>query len=98
MDNSKDDLGFMDGMDRVLIRAHCIKVNPDSPQKQARFLTLSEGKKLLTPQPRLRTGFFSIIVSPMLTLGFAELEYGMLSYMWAIYDSTPVVTSASDNS
>ncbi|KAF8377192.1 hypothetical protein HHK36_030565 [Tetracentron sinense] len=47
--------------------AECVKVNPDSPQKQVRFLTLSGGKKLLTPQPRLRTGFFSILESRMLT-------------------------------
>ncbi|CAM8962802.1 unnamed protein product [Rhodiola kirilowii] len=39
----------------------CVKVNPDSPQKQVRFLTLTGEKKLLTPQPRLRTGFFSIL-------------------------------------
>lgn len=31
------------------------------------FLLWSGGKKLLTPQPRLRTGFFSIIESGMLT-------------------------------
>ncbi|PIA47797.1 hypothetical protein AQUCO_01400413v1 [Aquilegia coerulea] len=122
--------------------AKCVKVNPDSPQKQVRFLTLSEGKKLLTPQPRLRTGFFSMLESSMLTPatlneactsvgvakfgrpisldekikvdlivigsvavdpktgarlgkgeGFAELEYGMLRYMGAIDDTTPVVTS-----
>lgn len=47
--------------------ANCVKVNPDSPQKQVRFLTLSGGKKLLTPQPRLRTGFFSVLESSMLT-------------------------------
>ncbi|XP_014506378.1 5-formyltetrahydrofolate cyclo-ligase-like protein COG0212 [Vigna radiata var. radiata] len=125
--------------------AQCVKVNPDSPQKQVRFLTLSDGKKLLTPQPRLRTGFFSVLESSMLTLdtmkeactsvgvakhgrpigldeiikvdlivigsvavdpstgarlgkgeGFAELEYGMLRYMGAIDDSTPVVTSVHD--
>ncbi|KAF8026636.1 hypothetical protein BT93_F3200 [Corymbia citriodora subsp. variegata] len=125
--------------------AECVKVNPDSPQKQVRFLTLSEGKKLLTPQPRLRTGFFSVLQSSKLTPhaineactsvgvakygrpigldeklkvdlivigsvavdpktgarlgkgeGFAELEYGMLRYMGAIDDSTPVVTSVHD--
>ncbi|KNA18625.1 hypothetical protein SOVF_069000 [Spinacia oleracea] len=125
--------------------ASCVKVNPDSPQKQVRFLTLSEGKKLLTPQPRLRTGFFSILESEMLSPstineactsvgvakygrpigldenikvdlilvgsvavdpktgarlgkgeGFAELEYGMLRYMGAIDDSTPVVTTVHD--
>ncbi|PIA47798.1 hypothetical protein AQUCO_01400413v1 [Aquilegia coerulea] len=124
--------------------AKCVKVNPDSPQKQVRFLTLS-GKKLLTPQPRLRTGFFSMLESSMLTPatlneactsvgvakfgrpisldekikvdlivigsvavdpktgarlgkgeGFAELEYGMLRYMGAIDDTTPVVTSVHD--
>ncbi|KAK9167036.1 hypothetical protein Scep_002227 [Stephania cephalantha] len=49
--------------------ANCVKVNPDSPQKQVRFLTLSGGKKLLTPQPRLRTGFFSVLELSMLALG-----------------------------
>ncbi|WJX71120.1 5-formyltetrahydrofolate cyclo-ligase [Trifolium repens] len=53
----------------VFSTAQCVKVNPDSPQKQVRFLTLSDGKKLLTPQPRLRTGFFSVIESNMLTSG-----------------------------
>ncbi|KAK8649213.1 hypothetical protein V6N13_129947 [Hibiscus sabdariffa] len=119
-----------------------VKVNPDSPQKQVRFLTLSDDKKLLTLHPRLTTDFFSILESSMLTHstineactsegvakygrpigldekikvdvivigsvavdpktgarlgkgeGFAELEYGMLRYMGAIDDSTPVVTS-----
>ncbi|OIT34296.1 PREDICTED: 5-formyltetrahydrofolate cyclo-ligase-like protein COG0212 [Nicotiana attenuata] len=125
--------------------AKCVKVNPDTPQKQVRFLTLDGGKKLLTPQPRLRTGFFSVLESSMLSPGtikeactsagvakygrpigleekikvdlivigsvavdpktgarlgkgegFAELEYGMLRYMGAIDDSTPVVTSVHD--
>ncbi|XAR62258.1 hypothetical protein NMG60_11016953 [Bertholletia excelsa] len=129
----------------VFRKANCVKVNPDSPQKQVRFLSLNGGKKLLTPQPRLRTGFFSVVESRMLTPstineactsagvakygkpiglaekikvdlivigsvavdpktgarigkgeGFAELEYGMLRYMGAIDDSTPVVTSVHD--
>ncbi|KAK4481353.1 hypothetical protein RD792_012240 [Penstemon davidsonii] len=126
----------------VFKEAKCVKVNPDTPQKQVRFLTLHGGKKLLTPQPRLRTGFFSVLESSVLSPstikeactsvgvakygkpigleekikvdlivigsvavdpktgarlgkgeGFAELEYGMLRYMGAIDDSTPVVTS-----
>lgn len=126
----------------VFMAADCIKVNPDTPQKQVRFLTLNGRKKLLTPQPRLRTGFFSILEFSMLNAGtikeactsvgvakygkpigleekikvdlivigsvavdpktgarlgkgegFAELEYGMLRYMGAIDDSTPIVTS-----
>ncbi|EOA35373.1 hypothetical protein CARUB_v10020565mg [Capsella rubella] len=126
-------------------KAMVVKVNPDSPQKQIRFLTLSGDKKLLTPQPRLRTGFFSVLESDLLKPemiseactsvgvakygraigldekikvdlivigsvavnpqtgarlgkgeGFAELEYGMLRYMGAIDDSTPVVTTVHD--
>ncbi|KAG9152297.1 hypothetical protein Leryth_025383 [Lithospermum erythrorhizon] len=129
----------------VFKEAQCVKVNPDTPQKQVRFLTLNGGKKLLTPQPRLRTGFFSVLDSLMLSPrpiseactsagvakygkpigldekikvdlivigsvavdpktgarlgkgeGFAELEYGMLRYMGAIDDLTPIVTSVHD--
>uniref|UniRef100_A0A0D6R126 5-formyltetrahydrofolate cyclo-ligase n=1 Tax=Araucaria cunninghamii TaxID=56994 RepID=A0A0D6R126_ARACU len=49
--------------------AQTVKVNPDTPQKQLRYLTLSGGKKLLTPQPRLRTGFFSILDATMFSQG-----------------------------
>jgi 5-formyltetrahydrofolate cyclo-ligase len=41
--------------------AKCIKVNPDTPQRPVRHAVLERGKTLLTPQPRLRTGFFSTI-------------------------------------
>lgn len=41
--------------------AQCIKVNPDTPQRSVRHAVLEQGKTLLTPQPRLRTGFFSTI-------------------------------------
>jgi len=41
--------------------ASTIKVNPDTPQKAVRRLVLENNKTLLTPQPRLRTGFFSIL-------------------------------------
>ncbi|KAF9600047.1 hypothetical protein IFM89_002520 [Coptis chinensis] len=47
--------------------AKCVKVNPDSPQKHVRFLTLSGGKQLLIPQPRLRMGFFLMLESNMFT-------------------------------
>ena len=42
-------------------QAQCIKVNPDTPQRPVRHAVLAQGKTLLTPQPRLRTGFFSTI-------------------------------------
>ncbi|KAK1891056.1 methenyltetrahydrofolate synthase domain-containing protein isoform X2 [Gymnodraco acuticeps] len=41
-----------------------VKVNPDRPQQQARFLTLEAGKTLLVPTPRLRTGLFNNITPP----------------------------------
>jgi len=41
--------------------ANIIKVNPDTPQRDVRYYVLEQGKTLLTPQPRLRTGFFSTI-------------------------------------
>ena len=41
--------------------AKIVKVNPDTPQRPVRYHVLSNKKTLLTPQPRLRTGFFSTI-------------------------------------
>ncbi|CAD7953258.1 unnamed protein product [Amoebophrya sp. A25] len=42
-------------------RARVVKVNPDTPQKQIRYLTMKQGKTLMVPQPRLLKGFFSKI-------------------------------------
>nr|XP_053632338.1 methenyltetrahydrofolate synthase domain-containing protein-like [Cherax quadricarinatus] len=39
--------------------AQTIKVNPDKPQEEVRFLTLEAGKILLVPTPRLRSGLFN---------------------------------------
>ncbi|XP_075289697.1 methenyltetrahydrofolate synthase domain-containing protein isoform X2 [Opisthocomus hoazin] len=44
--------------------ASVVKINPDAPQKNARFLTLEARKTLLVPTPRLRTGLFNKIVPP----------------------------------
>ncbi|KFZ57345.1 Methenyltetrahydrofolate synthase domain-containing protein, partial [Podiceps cristatus] len=44
--------------------AGTVKINPDAPQKNARFLTLEARKTLLVPTPRLRTGLFNKIVPP----------------------------------
>ncbi|XP_023139049.2 methenyltetrahydrofolate synthase domain-containing protein isoform X2 [Amphiprion ocellaris] len=41
-----------------------VKVNPDRPQQQARFVTLEARKTLLVPTPRLRTGLFNKITPP----------------------------------
>eukprot|EP00929_Paragymnodinium_shiwhaense_P015169 TRINITY_DN12320_c0_g1_i1.p1 TRINITY_DN12320_c0_g1~~TRINITY_DN12320_c0_g1_i1.p1 ORF type:complete len:395 (+),score=110.63 TRINITY_DN12320_c0_g1_i1:92-1276(+) len=126
-------------------RARWVKINPDTPQKEVRATTLRHGKMLLVPQPRLRTGFFSVLnpakigaqqiqyavtqagvvefgepidleaqikvdmvvvgsvaVNPANGArigkgeGFAELEYGMLRWMGAIDDDTPVVSCIHD--
>ena len=39
----------------------CVCASADTPQRPVRQLVLEEGKTLLTPQPRLRTGFFSML-------------------------------------
>lgn len=48
------------------VEANCVKVNPDTPQRPVRHAVLEQGKTLLTPQPRLRTGFFSTIAMDQL--------------------------------
>ncbi|XP_030060401.1 methenyltetrahydrofolate synthase domain-containing protein isoform X2 [Microcaecilia unicolor] len=45
--------------------AKTIKVNPDAPQKNARFLILEARKMLLVPTPRLRSGLFNKIIPPL---------------------------------
>uniref|UniRef100_A0A8C9PAT4 Methenyltetrahydrofolate synthase domain-containing protein n=1 Tax=Spermophilus dauricus TaxID=99837 RepID=A0A8C9PAT4_SPEDA len=49
---------------QVFRTARTIKVNPDAPQKNARFLVLDSKKTLLVPTPRLRTGLFNRITPP----------------------------------
>lgn len=43
-------------------RARVVKVNPDAPQRPVRYRVLAAGKVLLTPTPRLRSGF--LVVDP----------------------------------
>ena len=40
--------------------ARVVKVNPDAPQRGVRFRALRQGKLLLMPTPRLRSGFWLI--------------------------------------
>jgi len=42
---------------REFKQAKVVKVNPDSPQKMVRYLTLVSGKILVMPTPRLKHGF-----------------------------------------
>lgn len=45
-------------------QARLIEINPDTPQKGARRMTLALNKRLLVPTPRLRTGLFNEIILP----------------------------------
>ncbi|KAM9509355.1 LOW QUALITY PROTEIN: methenyltetrahydrofolate synthase domain-containing protein [Guaruba guarouba] len=45
--------------------AKTVKINPDTPQKNARFLMLVARKTLLVPMPCLRSGLFNKIVPPL---------------------------------
>lgn len=62
-------------------KAGCVKVNPDTPQKAVRHRVLAEGKTLLTPQPRLRTGFFSTLradaLPPQVTIADVTVSKGV---------------------
>ncbi|XP_053721746.1 methenyltetrahydrofolate synthase domain-containing protein isoform X2 [Synchiropus splendidus] len=122
-----------------------VKINPDRPQQQARFVTLEANKTLLVPTPRLRSGLFNRITPPAgankeqlrkcstsqgvkefsvpvgldakvkvdlvvvgsvavsekgLRIGkgegYADLEYGMMTAMGAVNESTVVVTVVHD--
>ncbi|XP_055942347.1 methenyltetrahydrofolate synthase domain-containing protein-like isoform X1 [Argiope bruennichi] len=44
--------------------AKVVKINPDSPQKPIRFLTLEDNKILLASTPRLRSGLLNRIIPP----------------------------------
>ncbi|GMH45656.1 hypothetical protein BSKO_13613 [Bryopsis sp. KO-2023] len=41
--------------------ARCIKIDPDSAQKEVRFLALTAGKTIVVPRPRMADGFCSVI-------------------------------------
>ncbi|XP_078675438.1 methenyltetrahydrofolate synthase domain-containing protein-like isoform X2 [Branchiostoma floridae x Branchiostoma belcheri] len=45
-------------------QARFVKVNPDKPQENVRFLIMEAGKTLLVPTPRLRNGLFNRITPP----------------------------------
>lgn len=64
-----------------LQKAGCVKVNPDTPQKAVRHRVLADGKTLLTPQPRLRTGFFSTLradaLPPQVTIADVTVSKGV---------------------
>ncbi|XP_055002188.1 methenyltetrahydrofolate synthase domain-containing protein isoform X6 [Sorex araneus] len=48
----------------AFLSARTVKVNPDAPQRAARFLVLESKKTLLVPTPRLRSGLFNRITPP----------------------------------
>lgn len=61
-------------------RAKVIKVNPDSPQRHARYLALKEGKVVLVPTPRLRGQFHLLDPKEIDDLGEASTIAGASKY------------------
>jgi len=57
---------------QVFHDARVLKVNPDSPQKPVRESVLSDGKILVTPAPRLKSGF--LLLDPK------SIPYSAFSY------------------
>lgn len=49
----------------VFKKARTVKINPDKPQEQARFLVLESQKNLLVPTPQLRTGLLNRVLPPI---------------------------------
>lgn len=70
--------------------AKMVKVNPDTPQRQVRHLVLENGKTLLTPQPRLRTGFFSTLKHGTETIPSDVPIEGLTSSKGAAKHGTPI--------
>lgn len=62
----------------VFADAHVVKVNPDAPQRPVREHVLEEGKILLVPTPRLRSGFLSINLAenPGMDVGYGATIKG----------------------
>ncbi|MEM0010110.1 MAG: 5-formyltetrahydrofolate cyclo-ligase [Candidatus Bathyarchaeia archaeon] len=63
-------------------RARVIKVNPDSPQRWVRYLSLLSGKILLMPTPKLRSGFLLLNPNkiPRRSYGEAATIHGAFKY------------------
>jgi len=86
------------------INARVVKVNPDTPQRQVRHLVLQQGKTLLTPQPRLRTGFFMTLNTDdipndvpveSLTTSKGAAEYGTPVTLYEGYKVDLVIVGSS---
>ncbi|MEM1550861.1 MAG: 5-formyltetrahydrofolate cyclo-ligase, partial [Candidatus Bathyarchaeia archaeon] len=63
-------------------RAKVVKVNPDSPQKDVRYLTLLSGKVLLMPTPRLKSSFLLLNPSKIPRRAYDEAStiHGAVKY------------------
>ena len=67
-----------------------IKVNPDTPQRRVRHQVLESGKTLLTPQPRLRTGFFQTLKRDSGNISFDVPTEALTSSKGAAKYGTPI--------
>ncbi len=67
---------------RIFQDAGTVKVNPDSPQKPVRESVLSSGKTLVTPAPRLKSGFLLLNANsvPRSAFSYASTIKGAFQY------------------
>lgn len=61
-------------------RAKVVKVNPDSPQRPVRLLALKEGKLVIVPTPRLKSGF--LLLDPKRISNYEEACTIRGSFIW----------------
>lgn len=61
-------------------RAKVLKVNPDSPQRPVRLFALEQGKLVIVPTPRLRSGF--LLLDPRKIQRYAEACTIRGSFIW----------------
>ncbi|KTF79039.1 hypothetical protein cypCar_00047219, partial [Cyprinus carpio] len=84
-----------------------IKVNPDRPQEQARFITLEGVKEMSVPVGLDDKVQVDLVVVGSVAVsnkgyrigkgeGFADMEYAMMACMGAVCESTVVVTIVHD--
>jgi len=67
---------------KIFQDARVLKVNPDSPQKPIRESVLSNGKILVTPTPRLKSGFLLLDSKsvPKSAFSYASTIHGAFRY------------------
>ncbi|MDT7888829.1 MAG: 5-formyltetrahydrofolate cyclo-ligase [Desulfurococcales archaeon] len=65
-------------------QARVVKINPDSPQTRARYLSLRAGKLVIMPTPRLREGFLILDPRSIPVSKISEASTIRGSFVWGL--------------